>query len=299
VRLKKKWQMGTRALRFAGRRASMVRMLEFHKYQALGNDFVIVDGSCEGSGMSAARVQEICHRNQGVGADGVLVWVPEPESAGRMVVWNADGTKSDMCGNGLRCMAHYLYETQRVSLEQERLELWAGEKSYRCEKLANDEFLVVMGTPDFDHGDLPESNSSDGVLRLECADREFSLWTAHFGNPHAVTLSSTPLRDAQRYGEQLSNHEVFPARANINFAKIGAEEVELVVYERGVGITQACGSGACATTTALVMANLLGPDQAHVIALPGGKLKIALSSDKIVTMQGKAQLSFVGKSSGL
>jgi diaminopimelate epimerase len=284
-------------LRFDWRHVSILPMLEFHKYQGLGNDFVIVDGSAEGTGMSPVRAKEICDRNQGVGADGVLIWLPEDNADGRMVVWNADGTKSDMCGNGLRCMARYLYDTQRVSTDASELVLWAGEKSYRCTRLAADTFRVAMGRPSFEHVDLPSHSASGVSLNLRAGGNEFSCFPVHFGNPHAVLFCADPHAQAQKYGELLSHHQLFPNRVNVNFCKVGTQRADLVVYERGVGITMACGSGACATATALVLAGHRQRNQDIHMTLPGGLLEIKLDDHDEVTMQGEAHLSFTGQSS--
>jgi len=156
-----------------------------------------------------------------------------------------------------------------------------------------------MGKPCFSHVDLPPDSAPGTSLNLSAEGETWSVFPVHFGNPHAVLMCDNPQGMAQKYGALLSQHHLFPNRVNVNFCHVGSETIELVVFERGVGLTMACGSGACATALALVLAKERPRNQDIPIALPGGLLRIHIHEDDEVTMLGEAQLSFMGQTSVL
>lgn len=240
-----------------------VRRVAFAKYQGLGNDFILV----EGIRIRAAAAAALCHRRRGVGADGVLSILPSrhPEAAARMHVFNADGSVAEMCGNGLRCVVRYLLDARgghRVAVDTDAgvLEGWR---------------------------DGPDIGITLGEARLiadaipGCGARGDGTGIS-MGNPHLVLppAARPPRADAEAEGPGLERHPAFPQRVNVGFPELlGPDRVRLVVFERGSGITDACGTGAGAAVTALTRAGHLDPGAEITVELPGGSLRVRLSRD--------------------
>ncbi len=265
-------------------------MLRFDKYEGTGNDFIVVD-RLDGGGpeLSGELVQKLCDRHHGVGADGVLSILPDARGRARMRVQNADGSDSAMCGNGLRCVARYLYD--RGLVRGESVELAAGDGLYRVERRAQGRFRVELGTAALRHPDLPEAGA-DGTVALE----GFAATCVHLGNPHAVIfVDQAPRPLAERFGPALERHRLFPKRVNVSFAQARPGGFDAVVFERGVGITQACGSGAAAIGTAAVLRGLAARGKDIDIGLPGGVLVVRVDEALAVTMEGEARRVFAGE----
>jgi diaminopimelate epimerase len=266
-------------------------MLSFQKYEGLGNDFILVDRP-----VSAAEAIALCDRRFGVGADGVLMVLP-PEGAAdaRMRILNADGSEAEMCGNGIRCVAKELYDGGRARKEVVRVETLAGVLSCtispgpegRAETVA-----VEMGRPERLRPSLDEPLAVEG--------RTFPMTCIGMGNPHAVTFveGNEALRPlAERYGPFVERHDWFPKRTNVELARVapGGLEIELVVWERGCGITLACGTGACATAVAATLTGRAPQGREIALRLLGGTLGITVAEGGGgVRMRGPAQLVFSG-----
>jgi diaminopimelate epimerase len=294
-------------------------MLPFTKVQGLGNDFVVVDlrresarGKGELSAQDPAMVRAICDRHFGVGADGVLAILPTlPGAKGvaRMRVLNADGSEAEMCGNGIRCVAKVLYETD-ASLRRPVLEIDTGAGLLACEMSATDGHVdsvtVEMGRPRFTRDEVPLAPAGSGrALReaITALDRTFRFTAVSMGNPHAVIFVDDPTEDlmalAMKYGPVLEVATTFPRRANIEFARVrrgtstSGDEIDLVVWERGCGITLACGTGACATGVAACVEERLARGREIPVHLPGGPLGITVAADDAgVRMRGPATTVF-------
>ncbi|MCL2448851.1 MAG: diaminopimelate epimerase [Polyangiaceae bacterium] len=267
-------------------------LLTFEKYEGLGNDFVVVTAPNDDD-VSPARAVALCDRRRGVGADGVLVVLP-PRRAGadvRMRVINADGSIPEMCGNGVRCVALAVARQRGLRGGVVRVDTDAGLRS-----------CVVTG------GDGEGIVTVDmGVIRVigertvDVGGEVVSLTTADAGNPHAVLFGVFTPRDVERLGPRLSAHSDFERGTNVGFAHVveheGARDgcaVDLVVWERGVGVTLACGTGACATA-AIACAKGLAPFGVPVeVRLPGGRLDVTIDADGRATMRGPARFVFSG-----
>jgi diaminopimelate epimerase len=282
----------------------------FTKVEALGNDFVVVDlrGAQPGtaarpSPQAPAMVRAICDRHLGVGADGVLAILPGVNGDVRMRVLNADGSEAEMCGNGIRCVAKILYETD-PSLRRSPLRIDTGAGVLECALDATDgevtTVTVNMGQPLFKRSEIPLSpGGTSQALRcpIEALGRRFQFTGVSMGNPHAVIFIDDPATDlrvlAEEFGPVLERAAMFPNRTNVEFARIRAGQIELVVWERGCGITLACGTGACATVAAACLEERLSLGQDVPVNLPGGTLFITVVRDySDVSMRGPATTVF-------
>lgn len=265
------------------------------KYHGLGNDFLILDRRSNGRDLEEQAVRALCDRRHGLGADGVLVLMPSDLGAARMVVHNSDGSIAEMCGNGIRCVVKYLSEQSASRPEEVRVETDAG--LMRCKVEYRDgavqEVQVSMGPARLVADNLPPQ-ASDGPF----VDREVPGFpgirgsAVSMGNPHLV-LFGTPLSEAGKLGPKLEHHRDFREGTNVDFAQIVGQRVELRVWERGCGLTQACGTGACATVAAAVAEKRLPPNEWIRVSLPGGDLLVRAATDlSSLEMRGPATFVF-------
>ncbi|MSP60920.1 MAG: diaminopimelate epimerase [Myxococcales bacterium] len=292
-------------------------MLRLAKLEGCGNDFVVVDlregGAAHGAHPSpndAAAAAALCDRRFGVGGDGVLVILPPslPGALARMRVLNADGSEAEMCGNGIRCVAKYLYERDsRLRLPEIPIETGAGILICGVTVDARRHVThvsVAMGRPRLERGEIPMDHGPsteravDAEINLD--GRSFRFTAVSMGNPHAVVFvdGSEPLRTlAERHGKSLELHPWFPRKTNAEFARLRSPtEIELVVWERGCGITLACGTGACATAVAACLTGRARAGSEIAVALLGGTLHITVAADLSgVTMRGPADEVFEGE----
>ena len=258
-------------------------VLQFSKYQGLGNDFLMLDGRGASStdasyGLTPERIQRLCDRRFGVGADGVILALP-PRQGGelRMRIFNADGTEPEMCGNGMRCLARFLTDSDGdVPGRQWQIETLAGR--IVPELRQDGSIRVDMGAPFLDPEAIPTTLpcGDNGLAQgnLEVAGSSFAVGAAGMGNPHVVIpVDDVEAVDLERYGAAFEVHPAFPARTNVHFVQvISRTHLVMRVWERGAGPTLACGTGACAT---LVVAHLLGlAERCARLDLPGGPLEI-------------------------
>lgn len=277
-----------------------MRPLLFEKYEALGNDFVVVEGSA--AGLSEGEVRAICDRHHGVGADGLLF---AGVSAGRpfMKVVNADGSVPEMCGNGLRCVALHLVRRGLVEDRDFEVDTDAGPHPVRVlEVAAPGRVEVSMRAPSLSPQDVPVI--WDGPMidaELQPLDVKIRVTAVSMGNPHAVTFD---VHGASRFslGPLLQNDHRFPERANVGFAEMkgsaagGGARMELHVYERGAGWTQACGTGACAAAVAAVETGRATRGTSIEVVLPGGALAVLVGEPgERVLMTGPARHVFSGR----
>lgn len=291
----------------------MSKALPFTKVQGLGNDFVVVDlrpgrpaAGATPSPEQPELVRAICDRHFGVGADGVLAILPTRNGDARMRVLNADGSEAEMCGNGIRCVAKVLYESD-PSLRKDALKIDTGAGVLECAISAPagavETVTVEMGRPRFSRDEIPLSPG--GTARavrtpIETGGGAFQFTGVSMGNPHAVIFVDEPTRDlrelAERHGPSLEMASVFPHRTNVEFARVREQEIDLVVWERGCGITLACGTGACATAAAAALEERLAPGREIAVHLPGGTLFITVASDfSGVRMRGPATTVFTSE----
>jgi diaminopimelate epimerase len=258
-------------------------MLQFSKYQGLGNDFLLLDGrsleDAEGAfGLTAEAVRRLCDRRFGVGGDGVILALPPREGGElRMRIFNADGSEPEMCGNGIRCLARFLADSDGDAPPRSwQIETLAGRM---VPSLAEDgRIRVDMGPPFLTPETVPTTLAigAEGlpIGELDVLGQRLAVAAAGMGNPHAVVpVADVAAIDLERLGAALEVHEAFPARTNVHFVQVLApDHLVMRVWERGAGPTLACGTGACAT---LVACHRLGlADRRARLDLPGGPLDI-------------------------
>ena len=285
--------------------------MRFAKYHGLGNDFLVVDLRNERSA-DAAAVQEpavvkaLCDRQFGVGGDGVLAVLPGDAGAdARMRVLNSDGSEAEMCGNGIRCVAKELFD--RGGLQKERIAIDTGAGRLVCAIAAKgnlaETVTVEMGAPRLLRGQIPmtgPANERCVEQPIEIAGQpERKITCVSMGNPHAVTfVTGENVRElAETVGPTVERHAWFPNRTNAEFARvISPREIDLVVWERGCGITLACGTGACATVVAAVITGRAEEGSEVLVHLPGGDLVITVQKGlSNVLMRGPALHVFDGE----
>lgn len=281
--------------------------MEFFKYHGTGNDFIIIDGMAGGPSLAAGEIEAVCDRHTGVGADGVIfACAPESGADAAMRIFNADGSEAEMCGNGIRCLAKYLFERLGLRREEMFIETGAGTRALTLSVSGDkvDGVEVDMGLPQLAAPGLPapDDPARPGEVIIEMAEMEVKeplrAFCLSMGNPHCV-LFVADAADApvSRLGPALEKHALFPDRTNVEFAQVdGAHRIRLRVWERGVGETLACGTGACA---AVVAAIHLGSCESPVeVLLPGGTLNVRVDSSGHVLMAGAAAEVFRGELAG-
>ncbi|MFO0724788.1 MAG: diaminopimelate epimerase [Myxococcota bacterium] len=263
--------------------------LRFEKFQGLGNDFLIVDARTSGALMSASTAITLCDRHRGVGGDGVISLLPSrvPEAALRMHIYNADGSVAEMCGNGLRCVVRAILGASEAG-SRVLVDTDAGLRS--GELLTGGQVRVSLGRARVVHE----------RLEVEALGRRFLGTWVSMGNPHFVVDPSgeEPRELAERFGPVLERASAFPERSNIEFYRKKTDgSLELVVFERGAGLTQACGTGAGATAfTALRRGEVAGGSV--TVHLPGGPLRVSAAGEEIF-IEGDAAKVFEGSVQGL
>jgi diaminopimelate epimerase len=282
--------------------------MRFGKYHGLGNDFLVVDlREARGDEAAAAQdpkvVQALCDRQFGVGGDGVLAILPATGADARMRVLNSDGSEAEMCGNGIRCVAKYLHDRGGVRTPSIAIDTGAGRLI--CDVHATggtaETVTVQMGAPRLLRGEIPMT----GPATERCIEQPLDVTgrpvtAVSMGNPHAITFvgSGDEARTlAHTIGPEVEHHAWFPRRTNAEFAHVaGRREITLWVWERGCGITLACGTGACATTVAAVVTGRCDEGEDVRVHLPGGDLIITVARGLTgVAMRGPAQFVFDGE----
>lgn len=243
--------------------------IKLTKMQGCGNDFVIIDYSeYEKTNMSMEELaKKVCNRNFGIGADGMII--PKTDTKETDIGWyfyNSDGSIAQMCGNGMRCFAKYVHDKGLVNKKE--FSVMTGAGIIKPQLLEDGNVKVNMGTPILEYEKIPFK----GSRKLKALDREFDITPVSMGNPHCVIIGEDdPMEMALKYGPVIEKHEYFPEKTNTEFVKvISKNEIDMRVYERGCGITLACGTGACASVVACVLNNLT--EQKVKVNLLGGSV---------------------------
>jgi diaminopimelate epimerase len=273
--------------------------VRFAKYHGLGNDFVLVDRRSSGEPVTSEQAIRLCDRRRGIGADGVLTILPAATGAARMRVTNADGSLAQMCGNGIRCVARYLAEEAGVAGEVLAIESDAGLRSCRLVRRRGKvaEVEVDMGAPELEASRIPVQAGPGRFVRQPIAlpDETLQGTAVSMGNPHLVLFFVSPSA-ASKLGPLLERHPMFPERTNVEFARREGDGLSVAVWERGVGITAACGTGACAAMVAAVLEGLLPAGDERPVRLAGGTLHVRVTGDlSRVFMRGPAVRVFAGE----
>ena len=269
----------------------------FFKYHGLGNDFIVLDRRKTGTDIDAETARVLCDRRTGIGADGVLSLLPSDVGFAKMVVHNADGGIAEMCGNGLRCAVKYLVDNSGEKPERIEVETGAGvlvcTPGYGRDGVARVE--LSMGPARLVAPNLPSGASGQPFLDAPVPGHSGLRGSAiSLGNPHLVLLDQ-PLEDAGRLGPALERHPGFPDRTNVEFTRVDEDGLTVTVWERGCGLTQACGTGACAAAVAAVLAQRLPADAWLRVTLPGGDLHIRVPADlSDIRLRGPVAFVFTG-----
>lgn len=275
-------------------------IINFTKMQGTGNDFVLIDCLRE-KGFSniydkAGLCKKICDRRFGIGADQVLLLLPSDKADFAMDIYNADGSQVEMCGNGIRCLAKYIWDKDISTKETLQIETLAG---IIKPKRQGDMVCVDMGKPIFEPDKIPVSLDVKAPIidyPLTILDKEFRINCLSMGNPHAVIYLDEGLYnfDISKYGPLIENHQIFPKRINVEFVSlINRDKIKMRVWERGSGETLACGTGACASAVASMVKGLT--NNKTEVELLGGNLLIQWLEGESVLMTGPAKEVFQGR----
>lgn len=272
-------------------------LLKFTKMHGLGNDFVVVDAVSRKVFFNKSQIERLSDRNWGIGFDQLLVVEPpsNPDMDFRYRIYNSDGSEVEHCGNGARCFAKFVLDRELTHKRVINVETKRGAIQLRV--MDNGLVTVDMGAPSFVPADLPFSAElNDGLYPLTVDGEDYLITPVSVGNPHAVLKVDT-LQDeqVQSLGAKIESHERFPNKVNVGFMQVvNSSEINLRVFERGVGETQACGTGACAAVVAGIKQGWLAPKvTAH---LRGGDLHIEWAGEgEPILMTGPAEKVFEGQ----
>lgn len=276
-------------------------MIEFYKYQGAGNDFIVIDNRDKKFPENKEKIKLLCDRHAGIGADGVILLENSERKEQKpdcfMNYYNSDGTLAQMCGNGVRCLAKFFLERTNSNLREISIDTRAGIKKI----IRNDDgsFSVNMGAPVFYHTDFPSNPITIENILFNCVS---------MGNPHAVAfVKNISEIDLQQIGPKIEKDSHFPNKINVEFAeKITDDYYKVKVWERGCGITLACGTGACAvyavlknpsTSSGPVLSASLRTSKKEEITLefPGGTLYLSKNEKEEIILRGPAEYVFKGE----
>jgi diaminopimelate epimerase len=272
--------------------------MRFIKMHGTGNDYVYVDCFRETVKEPQKLAAPISDRHYGVGGDGLILIMPSDKADARMRMFNADGSEAQMCGNGIRCLAKYVYDSGINRKSELTVETLAG--VLHLELLASngtvEKVKVNMGMPRLRRQEIPMLGAGEQVLgeQLTAGDREFTVTCVSMGNPHCVIyVDEVAPFPVARYGPLLEHHAQFPQRTNVEWIEwLNRQEIRQRTWERGSGETLACGTGACAATVASVLNGKT--DRLVTVHLLGGDLEIEWADDNRVYMTGPAVEVFRG-----
>lgn len=266
----------------------------------LGNDFILINTLEEEVFQDYAELaRKLCNRNFGIGADGLIIVLPSEKADIKMRIFNPDGSEAEMCGNGIRCFAKFVYEEGIIQKTKIKVETLAGIIGPELLLGNTDKVNAVrvdMGKPILERAQIPMQGPEGQVVNeiISAADKEFLITAVSMGNPHCVIfvpdLEQVPVEE---WGPLLETHRAFPRKTNVEFAQvINDEEILMRVWERGAGVTLACGTGACATLVAAVLNKLT--KRKVTLKLTGGDLLIEWAANDHVYMTGPAVEVFKG-----
>jgi diaminopimelate epimerase len=273
--------------------------MRFTKMHGAGNDYVYVNAFEERLPEDLPRLAiAVSDRHKGIGSDGLILIRPSPVADARMQMFNADGSEAEMCGNGVRCVAKYVYDHGIARRDPLRIETARGILELRLSTSGGKvtSVRVNMGPPILKAAEIPTRLPGDPpvLVPLDVAGRELQVTCVSMGNPHCVTFVDEITDDlVLRVGPQIERHAAFPNRVNAEFIQlVSPSEAIMRVWERGSGETQACGTGACAAAVAGVLAGLT--ERRVLMHLPGGDLELEWSPSGEVYLTGPAVEVFEG-----
>lgn len=264
-------------------------MFSFCKMHGTGNDFVLIDCMDNQFEYSLPVLAEyLCDRHYGVGADGIILVEESSTADFKMRIFNHDGTEAEMCGNGIRCFAKYVFEKNKMEKTEFSIETLAGIKTVKLE-LENEKVISVtvdMGEPVLDNLKY--------IIEIE--GKQFQVYPISIGNPHAVVFTKNVEEfEVEKIGPIFENYKYFPNKTNVEFVQIlDRKNIKVRVWERGVGETNSCGTGACASS--MIAINEKFTESEVTVDLKGGKLQVCYDkSGNSITLKGSAERVFEGK----
>lgn len=260
--------------------------IEFSKFNGQGNDFIVIDCTKRACNISRELIARMCDRNFGVGADGLILVRKSKIADFEMDFYNRDGSVAEMCGNGIRCMARFIYDKELIKKDKLNIETLAGIKKISFNPSLSREIKVDMGVPEFNPDKIPvkidkKYLDADGIIKnysLNVNSKEFFINCVSMGNPHCVVFCENDMDMAkipiEKWGQEIETNPIFPKKTNVEFIKIkNKTELMMRVWERGVGETLACGTGACAAAVFSIVLKKINSNKI-VVNLPGGRLNI-------------------------
>ena len=253
--------------------------LAFTKMHGAGNDFVVIDGVTQAVNLNTNQLRRLADRHRGIGCDQILMVTPpdSPDADFRYHVFNADGSRAGQCGNGARCVGRFLRE-KRLTRQREIL-LQTDDDSLALSLTEDGRVFAGLGAPRFAPAEVPfQADETQDQYTLDVQGQSLSIGALSMGNPHAILMvDDCDAAPVSTLGPLLEAHTLFPERVNVGFMQVQSRgEVKLRVFERGVGETDACGSGACAAAVHGMKLGLL--DEEVLVSLPGGKLSVSWPS---------------------
>ena len=278
-------------------------MINFSKMQAVGNDFILINCIRDYPKYNLNILSKfLCDRKFGIGADGVIYFYTSRIADIKMRIFNSDGSEAEMCGNGIRCLSKLLYDTDIIKKDEFNIETLGGVKNIKLdiENKKVSKIEVNMGKVIFKANSipvyLPKSHSKDELQNLEIDynNRVFNFIPVSVGNPHAVCfVNDYDDFNLEKVGEYVENYKYFPKKTNVEFVKVeNSSKIKVKVWERGVGKTLGCGTGAIAASA--VSIKKLYTDSDLIVELEGGKIEVRQDNDNYF-LKGEAEFVYEGK----
>ncbi len=277
--------------------------MKFVKMHGIGNDYVYIDCFKENVSQDINDIAKLAirvsDRHKGIGSDGLVLIMPSEKADVRMRMFNSDGSEAQMCGNAIRCVGKYVYDSGIITKDKIDVETLAGTK-YLSFNIENDRVTTVavdMGAPEWRSKYIPTANDNEESMDVEIDvnGTKYTVSCVSFGNPHAVIyVDDVNTTDVWGIGKLIEHHPFFPEKVNVEFIQvIDKNTLKMRVWERGAGETQACGTGACAAATVSMKKGLVS-DTVEVQLL-GGSLEIKWENKSTVIMTGEAVTVFTGE----
>lgn len=278
--------------------------MKFWKYEGIGNDFIILDGFRTSINVDTELCKKLCDRHFGIGADGVVyIFRGKDGTDLEMRVINPDGSEAEMCGNGIRCLAKHAYDSWMVKKTKFIVGTLRGHHKvevFKDERGRVKTVKVDMGAPILDCKEVPVDFDGERMMSqpIDVDGMKITGSAVSMGNPHFITFDDLDDKTVEMLGPKMECHPVFPRKANIEFARVEDGKIYIQVFERGVGWTLGCGTGACATTTVAALNGKVPFDVPVQVHLPGGWLDVTIDKDlKFATMEGPVRFIFNGDTS--
>ncbi len=280
-------------------RGGKLRAGEFAKYHGLGNDYVVIDSKTFGTRLTPARIRRLCHRNTGLGSDGILALTPSRRADFGLRIFNPDGSEAEKSGNGLRILSRFLYDfgytRRKIFSIDTKGGLVSAELSFRGKEVSR--VSVDMGQATFWSDEIPVRGPRREVIdeQLVVGSRTLRVTCVSVGNPHCVIfVPELSPHELQKFGALIEHHSSFPRRSNVQFARVASPTlIDVLIWERGAGETAASGSSACAVAAAAHRNGLAG--RRVQVRMPGGKLSIEISDDFALRMTGPSTPVYRGR----